>query len=208
MTAPKVPFEVVPIESLHEFPNNPRVGDVDAIRESIRENGLRGALTVQRKGRRVLSGNHTLRAALAEGVTEVPVKWEDVDDRAAKRIVLAFNRAADLGYYDNDLLASDEWLGGYDGDDDLLGTLYSAADREVLLDTVRDQPGNQQSGGGGGSGQTDDTRSVVLPMDGADYVAVIDGLAKLREWWGLDTNAEVMVRLVADAVAAGDLGDD
>ena len=76
----------------------------------------------------VLAGNHSLKA-MRELAQEHPedTRWHnidvwlvDVDEEHATRIVLADNRTADLGGYDNDILL--ELLDNLDGD--YLGTGY------------------------------------------------------------------------------------
>lgn len=121
-----VVIERRPIESLKEHPENARLGDVDAIKESIRLNGWHGAVVVQKGTHYILAGNHRTRAALElyrgdfdplEGQTEkeheqeaarwraelakLPVHVVEVDDDTARRILLADNKTADLATYDD-----------------------------------------------------------------------------------------------------------
>lgn len=98
-------YEPADPNSLTNHPRNPRRGDVDAIRESIRTHGFHSPLVVQKSTRHVLVGNHRLEAARLENLTEVPVVWVDVNDDEAVRLLLADNRTADQGRYDEQLLA-------------------------------------------------------------------------------------------------------
>jgi hypothetical protein len=121
------------VSKLSRFHKNPRRGDVSAIAESLAATGQYKPIVVNEgtlTGRpfEVLAGNHTLDAAVSLGWSRVEVATVDVDDAVAARIVLADNRTADLGGYDDDLLA--ELLGGLD---DLVGTGYSDADLRALL---------------------------------------------------------------------------
>jgi ParB-like chromosome segregation protein Spo0J len=95
----------VPASSIKPHPRNARVGDVSAIRESIRENGFFGACIVQESTRYILAGNHRYLAAVAEGATMIPCVFVDVEEDAAQRILLADNRTADLADYDHNALA-------------------------------------------------------------------------------------------------------
>ena len=121
----------VPLKDLSPYPANPRNGDIDLIRESIRAHGQYRAMVVNRRSMQVLAGNHLLHAMLAEGFTEGLCHFVDVDDEEAARIVLVDNRASDLGKYDDGLLAqlleSLPDLSGTGYDDralqDLLGSL-------------------------------------------------------------------------------------
>ena len=90
----------------------------------------------------MLAGNHTLMAALMleeegrglDGGLDCYVV--DVTDREAERIVLADNRTADLGSYDDDgLLDLLESLG-----DDLSGTGYADDDVQMLRDIADAAP--------------------------------------------------------------------
>lgn len=115
--------EYVPVGEIQPHPSNARQGDVGAIHQSIETNGVYRPLIVQRGTGFILAGNHTYRAMTQQGAVVVPVVWRDVDDETARRIMLADNRTADLGDYDNhallDLLQSLPDLDGtgYDGDD-------------------------------------------------------------------------------------------
>jgi ParB-like chromosome segregation protein Spo0J len=97
--------ELVPCDDLSPHPNNPRSGDVGAIRQSIRSNGFYGAVIAQRSTSRILAGEHRWRAAKAEGMEQVPVIFVDCDDDTAVRIVLADNRTNDVAGYDDIRLA-------------------------------------------------------------------------------------------------------
>jgi len=120
---------MVPIGDLKAHPDNPRKGDIAAIRASIEANGFYGAVVAQRKTGYILVGSHRWMAAQEAGVEQVPCLWLDVDDERAKRILLADNRTSDLGSYDDamlaDLLSS---LGG-----DLAATGYDDEALDELL---------------------------------------------------------------------------
>lgn len=115
--------ERVPINEVRPYEGNARQGDIGAISESLRVNGQYRPIVVNKRDRMILVGNHTWHAARALKWQEIGVAWVDVDETAAKKIVLADNRTAELGQYDEkallDLIVS---LGsfegtGFDGDD-------------------------------------------------------------------------------------------
>jgi DNA modification methylase len=95
----------VPIDSIKEYPGNPRKGNIELIRESLRANGQYRDVVVQRSTGYVLVGNHTRKAAKEEGWSEIRATFIDCDDEQAKRIVLVDNRANDVAGYDLPLLA-------------------------------------------------------------------------------------------------------
>lgn len=121
---------LVNIDHVGQYPRNPRAGDIEAVAESMEINGMYRPIYVQRSTGHILAGNHTFAAALSLGATRIPVVYLDVDDRTAARIVLADNRTADLGTYDNSELIYllDQLADG----DTLLGTGYNPQDLEQL----------------------------------------------------------------------------
>ena len=136
---------------------NPRVGNVDVIKGSLRAHGQYKPLLVNKgthtdRPSEVLAGNHTLKAIrdLAEEHPDderwqsVDV-WEiDVDDDRASRIVVADNRTSELGGTDDDTLAGlleemarqDAGLEGTGYEDDdleyLLGQLNESGARDAI----------------------------------------------------------------------------
>ena len=128
------------IKDLKIYHQNPRVGDVEAIAQSLQVNGAYKPIVVNRgthtgRPNEVLAGNHTLKAhrlLVERGDSQwaTIATWVvDVDDEQAARIVLADNRTADLGSYDNDDLL--ELLGSLD--DGLEGTGYDEGYIDALL---------------------------------------------------------------------------
>lgn len=108
--------ERVPLGKLGHYPGNPRRGNVKAIAGSLHANGQYAPIVVQRSTSYVLAGNHTLMAARSLGWPDVDVVYVDVDDTAARKIVLSSNRTADFGRYDDTALA--DLLAALDGDYD------------------------------------------------------------------------------------------
>jgi ParB-like chromosome segregation protein Spo0J len=129
------------VGTLRPHLDNPRNGDLDAIAESILTNGLYRPVYAQRSTGMILAGNHTYAAALGLGAERLPVVWLDVDDSLARRILLADNKIADLGQYDQaqllDLLKT-----VVVEPDALLGTGYvpdDIAHIEALLADIEDR---------------------------------------------------------------------
>jgi DNA modification methylase len=97
---------LVPIDELRPYARNPRRGDLEAIKQSLRRNNQYQAIVVNRRTGEVLVGSHRLRAAKELGWKEIAATYVDVDDEQAKRIVLADNRTSDLAGYDEAALAA------------------------------------------------------------------------------------------------------
>jgi len=125
----------VKINDLKSHPNNPRLGNVEAIAKSIQENGWWGTVVAQKSTNHVLAGNHRVMAAKSLNIQTVPVYWVDVDDEQAVKILLADNRTNDIATYDSAIL--NQLLADLSISDNLLGTGYVDEDLELLLlDTV------------------------------------------------------------------------
>lgn len=122
---------VVPIDTVELSPRNPREGDVGAIVESLRRFGQQKPIVVQDSTGYVVAGNHLLRAAQALGWTEIAVNRVAMSDRDAKAFMIADNRTADLGSYDQDVLGA--MLKELAIDEDLAGTGYDAEDVDEML---------------------------------------------------------------------------
>lgn len=132
------------LTELNTYHNNPKHGDIEAIATSLTINGMYRPVVVNKgtytnRPMEILAGNHTIKALrlLAERNPDNK-QWQqadvyliDVDDDRATRIVLADNRTADLGTYDNDTLL--ELLGSLDDDLGLEGTGYDDEYVNALL---------------------------------------------------------------------------
>jgi len=124
-------YELALVDSLKQHPKNARRGNLEAIDESVGENGFYGAVVAQVSTRRILAGNHRWLSAKHAGLAKVPVIWVDVDDRRAEKILLADNRSNDLASYDDSALIA--VLQELAEDGGLAGTGYSDFDLEGLV---------------------------------------------------------------------------
>ena len=194
-----------PIGELKAHPENPRQGDISAIAGSIQKNGWYGTIVAQRSTGYVLAGNHRLMAAKSIGMETVPVYWVDVDDEQANRILLADNRASDLATYDDSALA-DILANLVDTDLGLTGTGFDDADLEALLfdlDRLNPTYGTltddiRTVGEAADAIEASGIRSVIIPFQIEQYNLVVARLAELRTKYGVDSNAEVMLKLVEE----------
>lgn len=129
--------EAFSIDDLHPFHANPRIGEIDEIVASLKKHGQYRTIVVNKgtlTGRplEILAGNHTWAAMKKLGWKTIDATVIDVDEKKAASIVLADNRIADLGTYDNKIL--EELLKSLD---DLTGTGWTTND---LLDLSSDEP--------------------------------------------------------------------
>lgn len=127
----------VPIDSPDSYPDNPRRGDIAAIRESYRYNGQFKPIVVWKSRNIILDGNHTREAMELEGATEIDVVYaedllgHELDDDQAAHIVLVANRTNDLATYDTELLA--KVLKTIESP---VGTGYSVQDYNILVEAI------------------------------------------------------------------------
>ncbi len=208
-------YETVAWDSLKPHVNNPRSGDLDAIAESLRVNGIYRPIVVAADGT-ILAGHHLWHAAGSLKYAEVPIVRLPVDPNSetARRIMLADNRTSDLGRYDDAALA--EILQSLDADAGLSGTGYSPDDLSDLLalEAYRDRStlGELMTHAGGAESaarvegsvrdpgyagyRTDyvskDSRSLILPLALAEYDHIIALLAQARSRAGVDNNVDAI----------------
>jgi site-specific DNA-methyltransferase (adenine-specific) len=140
--APQLRSLIVPIDSVTLHPNNPRRGDVDAVAASLARFGQQKPIVVQASTRYVVAGNHLVKAAHSLGWTQIAANVEELDDASAIGFMLADNRTADLGGYDDALLAA--ILAEQDAAANLAATGYDADDVAALL-AAAGIPGNRDS---------------------------------------------------------------
>lgn len=174
---------LVAVDSIIEHPQNPNVGDLDLIGESLEENGFYGSLIVQRSTGYVLVGNHRLRAAKKLGLAEVPVTYVDVDDERAAKIMIADNKIAKAGEMDDAILAK------LFEEIDALGTGFTDDEVAKLLeDAPGDQDGDQeaQGSGDGSEDQDEDEKSGEDKGEAKEGEEREDPVAAAQERWKVE----------------------
>ena len=138
-----------PITKLKHLEGNPRVGNVDAVKKSYEKFGQRKPIVANEDGE-VISGNHQLAAARELGWDKIAVVFTKDDELTAKAFALADNRTADLGTYDNDLLA--DMLASVSSDLEMLEAtsfteddLIDLLEKEVVENEVPEPPKNPKT---------------------------------------------------------------
>lgn len=196
----------VDIDSLKPYRKNPRVGDLEAIRESIRENGFFAPVIVQKSTGEILAGNHRWQAAKAEGYKVIPAVYVDVDDVQAKKIVLSDNRTNDLASYNTEvlteILAGLPTASGTGYDDQAVRTLLAGMqdrDKDLIQDIVR--PPVKIDFEGTDEAEWDLTQQVAQTKERHDTRFGDDGNATIRGMTGNDPS-EVEKMRVAESIAA------
>ena len=113
-------IQKVSIYSLEHYDENPRIGDVGAIVDSLAHHGQFKPIVVRQGTNVILAGNHVYDAMVdlhengyhKDGVmvatgtyTTVECVFVDVDDEQAQAIMLADNATSDHGSYDSEMLS-------------------------------------------------------------------------------------------------------
>jgi ParB-like chromosome segregation protein Spo0J len=212
-------------ELLDPHPNNPNEGDVGAVYELIVEHGFVDpvlAYPIGDTGRwRIIDGEHRWRAftaaradpAVESVASDAPIavieKAEGVSDARALRLLAGLNRTSRLGRdRPGDLAELLQQI--VDAEGSLAGTAYSDDDLDDLLadiaatestdlgEIVADgmTPAERRA-----AYEAHQIRSFILPFPAADYDRIAGVLALLRTALGIDTNAELVVRLADDRLA-------
>lgn len=123
-------MSLTPISSVEPHTQNPRVGNVEAIAESLAKFGQYKPIVVRRATGTILAGSHTWQAAKGLGWRQIDAVFVDVSDADAVAIMLADNRIGDLGTANATVLA--ETLSHVES---YAGTGYTQNDsRRILAD--------------------------------------------------------------------------
>lgn len=139
----------VPLDQLHPLPDNPRRGDIAAVKRSYQKFGQRKPIVCKADGT-VIAGNHQLLAARELGWPHIAAVFVDDDELTAKAFALADNHSADLGAYDEAALADYIEALQFDAPDLLEATSYTADDIIAILEQGESKRSRASSGGGAG----------------------------------------------------------
>jgi ParB-like chromosome segregation protein Spo0J len=202
-------IEHVSIDALQESPWNPNEEDrqtFEALKASIRRNGLVDPLVVRKADNSVIGGHHrpyAVRELMAEGWKlpggTAPVVYLDVSEEEAKRLSLALNKIR--GEPDLDKLGELlRELRDMSDPDELSATGYSAReidDLVTLLETDRDSL--VQSIGDGDEGDADDglveLTFHLAPKDAKTVRRELDRIAAEHNLTGDGAEGKALVRM-------------
>lgn len=203
----------VDIKTLKHYEHNARRGNVDVLAQSLEVHGQYRPIVVQKSTNYILAGNHLVQAATKLGWEKVDVVFVDVDDDAARKIVLIDNRSAELGEFDVEALVSllsevDDLIGtgyGIDDLDDLFVELEEN-ETEAIPETERfniplaeDNVTERKSIADLAQEYANRTvRNVQLEYENKTFVWVVEKLAVARGKMGLENNSQLVVRLLEE----------
>jgi len=177
---------IVPIDSVRPHPENVNKGDLDALRESVDENGFYGFIIVQKSTGYICGGNQRHSVAKEQGATDIPVTFIDVDDQTALKILLGDNRITRLGEDDSDALA-DLLQSIQDDQGSLRGTGFDDDDLDALLKELGREPAG---------GLTDEDAAVPLPLTPISSLGDLWSLSPHRLLCGDSTDRETVTRVL------------
>jgi len=179
--------EWVPIEALSPWKENPRDNKnaVDEVAAAIKRFGFGAPIVARRADGQIIAGHTRLLAARKLGLTQVPVRFMDLDPADAHLMALADNKLSELASWDDELLG--QLLESLRAEDvDLItGTGFSDAEIRRLLRDNDDPPG---SGDDPGAGEP--------PEEPASQVGEIYLLGPHRLMCGDSTKAELVAQLM------------
>jgi hypothetical protein len=196
---------------LHAFPGNPNHADVAELRGSVRRNGQYRPVIARAHpggGWEILAGHGTTEASGAEA-GRVRIEVHDADDATAARIVAIDNTRPKGSVLDEAaLLALLDQLADTEGGLD--GSGYDVNDTDDLRALLDDTPAGTPTPDENirhtnglddlkDAYQAGASRLVVLTYEGPRYVWVIGALTDLAREYGVDSNADVVARLLEDA---------
>lgn len=193
----------VPVGSLKPYDKNPRKGNIKAIADSLEINKQYRPIVVQKSTMRILAGNHTWLAAKKLGWKDISVVFVDVDDKAAKRIVLADNRTSDLAEYDEQILA--EILRDLATSE---GTGYSESEMEQIISGATlateaivsiAEKENEESVWDGEEGGFDEPSSAEFGDDDEDSDFGFDGESEADEFSDAQAKLQGVLQLADEA---------
>jgi hypothetical protein len=166
-------IRMVPVDLLIPWPGNPRRGDVDVVRESIRQNGYFVPIIAQTSSSRIIAGHTRLEAAIAEGLPRVPVIWLDVDDATAMRMLLVENRANDVATNDDTALLT-MLREIFETEQGLIGTGFTDDAMDVLVARVEGaEIAARREIGGGFAGEWQNSPEAGSPVPLREVVVLM-----------------------------------
>ena len=214
-----------PLKSLKPAKSNPRKGDVEAIMKSYERFGQRKPIVVQKGTMEIIAGNHQYEAAKRLGWESIAVVLVDDDPETRTAYSIADNRIGQLGEWDvEELVAAFESI----SPDDLENVGFQEIDVEdyralleeqiMSADAVIDPDTGKarltKSDGNPELAVEKDktyqeflerysqkaTRAIILYYQNEIYGKMVEGLSELQNHMGLDDHAEVVEKLIQDAV--------
>ena len=194
--APALEALLVPIDSLHPHPRNPRRGNVVEIEKSLVRFGQVRPVLALADGT-IVAGNHTWKAAKARGWTHIArVAHEFETEQDARDYLLADNRLPELGDYEREELI--ELLSEVEEQDRWDGTGYRSDDLEQLrrLEEQDLEPPPAPVPPAPPAAAPVALRERVMLLSDDDHASFGAHVRTLRTEYGLEGVSEVVLRAI------------
>lgn len=199
----------VKTSDLTPHPDNPRRGDIAAIRNSLATFGQMRPIVVRPDGV-IVAGKHTWEAVKDLGWSEIDTYVVDLDEQQTKAYLVADNRTSDRASYDDkQLLAVLDDLSGAGALD---GTGFSHDEIEDLMAAIEgvvETEAEEFTGGyaeapeetaarweGREEGQRREVVFLLLEADFNKFRALVEDLKKV---WGKDSMADTIYHAVEES---------
>jgi hypothetical protein len=191
------------IAELHDDPANPRIhsaANIAAIRASLERFGQQRPVVVRPDGT-IIAGNGTVQAARELGWTALSVHDFDGTAEEARAFAIADNRTAELAAWNWELLSEQlgelgeliDWTGFSEADlDDLAARLE---EHEPEGAGIRSTPSIAEYAERYASRAT---RLLIFEYQAEVYAWTTERLAEERERFGIESNAEALLAILAD----------
>ena len=195
-----------PIDSAKPYPKNPRRGDMEQIKASLKSHGMYSAIQVQKSSGFIIAGEHRWRALKEGGSPVAPFVVMDVDDDEARVMRLRDNRVTDLAEYDRPILLEELTAVGALEDTGWseLDLTDLQAEQDLLSEDVDQKEHKPKFNTEGADDEGDmridaSRRILVLDVPVEVFPWLIDGLALVMDQTGAESNTDAVIKLVADA---------
>jgi ParB-like chromosome segregation protein Spo0J len=199
------------VEDLSLHPDNPRRGDVELIKRSLSHFGQIRPIVTTDDGV-IIAGNHTFRAALELGWTEIAAVRVTLSEDDAEAYLLMDNKAADSATWDDagllsvlDRMASKDMLEvtGFSVDEleDLeaaIATVNETEHEEFTGDYAEPEGATAERWEGRDEGLN---REVVFLLPHADFEKFMDNVGQLKTIYDKESSARCIYIAVENAVA-------
>jgi ParB-like chromosome segregation protein Spo0J len=199
---------LIPVGKLKTHPRNPRRGDVDRIADSLTRFGQMRPAPYQESTTFIVAGNHTYRAAVEKlDWTHFAAVPADLTDEEALAYVIADNRTADAGGYDDVQLGTA--LRALVENGKIAGTGYTKAEIDAELGRILDHgkrakiPDAARTAAAAAAAAAPPLmKDLVLGYDPERYVELTQYVRIVQRERSLRDAAEVVFECVRDAARA------
>ncbi len=201
--APDLDQLIVPIDSIKPHPQNPRQGDLEAIGASVDRFGQVRPVLVQKSTGFICAGNHLWKLLKERGWDRIARVEVALSDDDALAYVIADNRTAELGSYDQRALAvilesmmtKGQLAGtGYNAEqvDDFLAELDALPTNEAEFEGEHRESAEETAGRYREPGEVVPQRQFIIMIPESEVSTIEKNITVLKKTWGIDNFRDVV----------------